>query len=112
MKKSAFAQAAIFLLFIFCFVSMSNNHINNTSNYTEKDPNHKTIVYNTSKGLDVSKLSKNLKQLEVLDKDGRKVLSINKFNKTIYLNTLRNGAYLIKMVTKTEEIEYIKLVKY
>lgn len=115
MKKTAFAQAGIFVLFVFCFISMNSiyrdtNILPITNNIT-KNPKLKTIIYDASKGINTTHLLKNLKQLDIFDNNGRKVLSINKFEATIYLNTLRTGAYSIKLITTDGDVEYRKLIK-
>ncbi|BAO77531.1 hypothetical protein [Winogradskyella sp. PG-2] len=113
MKKASLTQAGLFVLFTFCFLFMSfgsnNNNILYTITNTIKKPNHKTIVYDASKGINTKSLSKDLKQLDIFDRNGRKVLSTNKFDDTIYLNILRTGAYSIKIETNTGYKQYRKV---
>ncbi|WP_296316761.1 hypothetical protein [Winogradskyella sp. UBA3174] len=118
MKKTAFTQAALIVLFTVCFLSTTKNLIEKvsikssfTTDSALNNKKNKTIIYDSAKGLKTDKLIKNLKQLDVFDKNGRKVLSINKFGSTIFLNSLKTGSYSIKVESKKGEIEYMKLIK-
>ncbi|NNE31666.1 MAG: hypothetical protein HKN40_04785 [Winogradskyella sp.] len=116
MKRSAHAQAALIVLFAFCFLSNNPISLGNslfaTVTNTMKTPDESVIIYNATEGLKSNKLPKHLKQLDVINKVGRKVLSINKFNNSIYLNTLKSGAYTIKAKSNSGKLVSLKLLKY
>lgn len=116
MKKSAIAPTiCVFLLTLFVLNttysieaqnSMSNSLISSTDNTAKK-----TIIYDDADGLILSVPTENIKKINIFNKGGRKLISITKFDKTIYLRSLRSGSYQITIELKSGEVISRKLIK-
>ena len=116
MKNTAIAQTICAFFFTLAVLHASNkevatSNVNSSIFYEINNSTSKTIVYDNSKGLVLDELNENLKRLDIFDKRGKKIMSINKFDKAIYLNSLRSGSYSIKIELKSGKIITKKLIK-
>ena len=116
MKKSTIAPTiGVFLLTLFMLNThhsiLAQTSSNNITISKLDNTSRKTIVYKDSEGLSLSEPNTSLKKIDIFNKQGRKLLSITKFDKKIYLRSLKPGAYHITIELKTGEIILKKLIK-
>lgn len=116
MKKSAIAPTiCVFLLTLFMLNTNYSIEAQNSVNYSTVTSTYnsakKTIIYDDADGLILSISTEKIKKLNIYNKGGRKLISITKFDKTIYLRSLRSGSYQITIELKSGEIISRKLIK-
>lgn len=112
--KTRIIRLGLMLVFASCFITMHTSDYgleNNNPVFNNSKNKLETIVYNADKGIEPSSLIKNIKRLEIYDRKQNKIVSINKFNSTIYLNSLKPGKYILKMETNAGETFSKALIK-
>lgn len=109
-KGTAFT--AVLINIFLANLSTINSYIEDP-NYSilTNNPKSNLIVYDDNKGLSLKEIVEQCKQVDLYDSEGIKVLSINKFNKPIFLNILKPGQYKVEIKTNGGELIIKTLIK-
>ena len=116
MKKSAIApRICVFLMTLFMLSTNysidAQNAMNLIPEINSENTSKKAIVYNDAEGLELSEPIETISKVNIFNKAGRKLMSITKFDKTIYLRSLRPGSYHITIELKSGDVISKKLIK-
>ncbi|WP_411894992.1 hypothetical protein [Winogradskyella sp. A2] len=114
MKLTAIAPtitAVITIFYLSVFTSSKSDYVKPDFPIIINNPKSETIVYDAKKGLALNELNGDYKQLDIFNIKGIKVISINKFEKTIYLNGLKSGFYKIQVKSTNGSLITKTLVK-